>query len=227
RGRFVLLRGGQPPAHRPGVPRDRSRRAGRHREIFRARRDRGRHDARRPRGAPARRAPLRRGDCGPKRHRDSRRALQPDREAMYDVIVEFPKMKVAVKTRDERVVEICYLPPSVKSVAPRTALAKRVAEQLERYRENADTKFDLPLVVEGTPLQRAVWEAMCAIPRGKTRTYGELARELGAGARDIGQACGDNRLPIVIPCHRVVAADGLGGFGHATGGYLLEVKRWL
>jgi len=146
---------------------------------------------------------------------------------MYDVIVEFPKMKVAVKTRDERVVEICYLPPSVKSVAPRTALAKRVAEQLERYRENADTKFDLPLVVEGTPLQRAVWEAMCAIPRGKTRTYGELARELGAGARDIGQACGDNRLPIVIPCHRVVAADGLGGFGHATGGYLLEVKRWL
>ena len=146
---------------------------------------------------------------------------------MYDVIVEFPKMKVAVKTRDERVVEICYLPPSVKSVAPRTALAKRVAEQLERYRENADTKFDLPLVVEGTPLQRAVWEAVCAIPRGKTRTYGELARELGAGARDIGQACGDNRLPIVIPCHRVVAADGLGGFGHATGGYLLEVKRWL
>jgi len=55
----------------------------------------------------------------------------------------------------------------------------------------------------------------------------ELARELGADARAIGQACGDNRLPLVIPCHRIVAADGLGGFGHATGGYLLEVKRWL
>jgi len=68
---------------------------------------------------------------------------------------------------------------------------------------------------------------MCAIPRGRTRTYGELAAELGGEARAVGQACGDNRLPIVIPCHRVVAADGIGGLGHATGGYLLEAKRWL
>jgi methylated-DNA-[protein]-cysteine S-methyltransferase len=146
---------------------------------------------------------------------------------MFDVVVEFPKMKVAVKTRDERVVEICYLPLSAKGVPPTNPLAARAAKQLESYRENPDTRFDLPVLVEGTPLQRAVWEAMCAIPRGKTRTYGELARELGADARAIGQACGDNRLPIVIPCHRVVAADGIGGFGHATGGYLLEAKRWL
>lgn len=146
---------------------------------------------------------------------------------MFDVVVEFPKMKVAVKSRDDRVVEISYLPLSAKSLAPQNALAARAAEQLEGYRENPDTRFDLPVLVEGTPLQRAVWEAMCAIPRGKTRTYGELARELGADARAIGQACGDNRLPIVIPCHRVVAADGIGGFGHATGGYLLEAKRWL
>jgi methylated-DNA-[protein]-cysteine S-methyltransferase len=58
-----------------------------------------------------------------------------------------------------------------------------------------------------------------------------MARKLGGedfeSARAVGQACGDNRLPIVIPCHRVVAADGLGGFGHSTGGYLLEAKRWL
>ena len=150
---------------------------------------------------------------------------------MYDVVVEFPRMKVAVKTRDERVVEISYLPLSAKSLAPQNALAARAAEQLERYRENPDTRFDLPVLVEGTPVQRAVWEAMCAIPRGKTRTYGDIARELEAAhfatPRAIGQACGDNRLPIVIPCHRVVAADGIGGFGHATGGYLLEAKRWL
>ena len=76
-------------------------------------------------------------------------------------------------------------------------------------------------------MQRGVWEAMCAIPRGKTRTYGELARESGADARAIGQCCGDNRLPIVIPCHRVVAADGIGGFSHTSEGYLIEVKRWL
>jgi len=146
---------------------------------------------------------------------------------MFDVIVEFPKMKVAVKTRDEQVVEIRYLPLSSPLVSPKTPLAALAAEQLERYRENPDATFDLPVLVYGTPLQRAVWAAMRAIPRGRTRTYGELARELGADPRDIGQACGDNRLPIVIPCHRVVAADGIGGFGHSSGGYLLEAKRWL
>ena len=136
-------------------------------------------------------------------------------------------MKVAVATRDDRVVEVRFLPPSASSLAPQNALAERAARQLENYRANPDAEFDLPVVIEGSPLQRGVWDAMCAIPRGKTRTYGELARELGADARAIGQACGDNRLPIVIPCHRVVAVDGIGGFGHATGGYLLEVKRWL
>jgi methylated-DNA-[protein]-cysteine S-methyltransferase len=146
---------------------------------------------------------------------------------VFDVIIEFPKMKVAVKTREERVAEIRYLPLSSSSISPKTPLAERAARQLERYRDDPDARFDLPLLIEGSPLQRSVWEAMCAIPRGKTRTYGELARELGAEARVIGQACGDNRLPIVIPCHRVVAAHGLGGFGHSTGGYLLEAKRWL
>jgi methylated-DNA-[protein]-cysteine S-methyltransferase len=68
---------------------------------------------------------------------------------------------------------------------------------------------------------------MCAIPRGRTRTYGDIARELGTDARNVGQACGDNRLPIVIPCHRVVAADGIGGFSHTSEGFLIEVKRWL
>jgi methylated-DNA-[protein]-cysteine S-methyltransferase len=146
---------------------------------------------------------------------------------MFDVVVEFPRMKVGVATRDEGVVEIRFLPPSTPPKDPGNALAERTARQLERYRDDPDTRFDLPVRIEGSSLQRAVWDAMCAIPRGSTRTYGDLARELGADARAIGQACGDNRLPIVIPCHRIVAADGLGGFGHASGGYLLEVKRWL
>ena len=136
-------------------------------------------------------------------------------------------MKVAVRTRDEKVAGIRYLPMSTPAIAPKNALAERAARQLEQYREDPDTVFDLPLLIEGSPLQRGVWQAMCAIPRGRTRTYGELARELGADARAIGQCCGDNRLPIVIPCHRVVAADGIGGFSHTSEGYLIEVKRWL
>jgi methylated-DNA-[protein]-cysteine S-methyltransferase len=146
---------------------------------------------------------------------------------VFDVIVEFPKMKVGVATRGERVVELRFLPPATPTQAPTTQLGILARQQLERYRHDPDAKFELPVAIEGSELQRGVWNAMCAIPRGSTRTYGELARELGADARAIGQACGDNRLPLVIPCHRIVAADGIGGFGHASGGYLLEVKRWL
>jgi len=146
---------------------------------------------------------------------------------MYDVVVAFPRMKVAVITRGERVAEIRYLRLAAAAQDPENALAERAARQLERYRQDPDAQFDLPLAIAGTPFQRSVWEAMRAIPRGRTRTYGELARELGGEARAVGQACGDNRLPIVIPCHRVVAADGIGGFAHATDGYLIEAKRWL
>ena len=146
---------------------------------------------------------------------------------MYDVVIAYPKMKVGVATRDGRVSGIRYLPPATQTKAPANALAERAARQLERYLEDPDTKFDLPLAIEGTEFQRRVWEIMCAIPRGKTLTYGEVARQLAGEARAVGQACGDNRLPIVIPCHRVVAADGIGGFSHSTGGYLIEAKRWL
>jgi methylated-DNA-[protein]-cysteine S-methyltransferase len=149
----------------------------------------------------------------------------------WDAVIEFPVMKVGVQTRDERVVEIRYLPPSSPIIPARNSLAERAVRQLERYRDDPDAPFDLPLRVEGTPLQLAVWEAMRAIPRGETRTYGAIAQQLGETdhkrLRAIGQACGDNRLPIVIPCHRVVAADGLGGFAHSTEGYLIEAKRWL
>jgi len=146
---------------------------------------------------------------------------------VFDVTVDFPRMKVAVATRDERIIEIRYLPLSAESISPRNALAARAAAQLRAYLESPEIKFDLPLAVEGTPFQLRLWEALCRIPRGKTRTYGDLARELEGEARAVGQACGDNRLPVVIPCHRVVAADGIGGFAHSTGGYLLEAKRWL
>ena len=146
---------------------------------------------------------------------------------MYDVTVEFPKFKVGVATRDGLVTRLEYLPLSSPSIKASNALAEEAGRQLEAYKRDANAAFNLPVVIEGTHLQKAVWQAMCAIPRGKTRTYGDVARELGADPRDIGQCCGDNRLPLVIPCHRIVAADGIGGFAHATGGYLVEAKRWL
>ena len=149
----------------------------------------------------------------------------------WEAVIEFPKMKVAVATRESRVAAISYLPLSAESKDPENELAERAVRQIERYRDDPDAKFDLPLLIEGTQFQRRVWEAMCAIPRGRTLTYGELARKLDGDGFDVpravGQACGDNKLPIVIPCHRVVGADGIGGFSHTTDGYLIDVKRWL
>ena len=146
---------------------------------------------------------------------------------MFDAVIRFPKMNVAVATRDGHVSEIRYLPSSAPLKAPTNELAARATRQLESYRDNPDAPFDLPLLVEGTEFQKQLWSALCEIPRGKTLTYGELAKRLSGEARAIGQACGDNRFPIVIPCHRVVAANGIGGFAHHTDGYLIEAKRWL
>lgn len=75
--------------------------------------------------------------------------------------------------------------------------------------------------------RRSVWAKIAAIGPGRTRSYGEIARELGSAPRAVGQACGANPLPLVIPCHRVVASGGIGGFAHHEAGFYLSVKRWL
>lgn len=95
--------------------------------------------------------------------------------------------------------------------------------QLAEYFAGRRAVFDLPLDW-GSGLQAQVRRAMAAIPMGETRTYGDLSRAIGAPAQAIGQACGANPLPILIPCHRVLAAKGLGGFS-APGG--VETKVWL
>lgn len=93
----------------------------------------------------------------------------------------------------------------------------RARVQLSEYFAGTRRQFDLPLAPEGSEFQRAVCAAMSAIPFGQTRTYGDIARELGAPAQAVGQACGGNPIPILIPCHRVLAAGGLGGFSGAGG----------
>ena len=117
-------------------------------------------------------------------------------------------------------------PPAAETLGPRDdASFADVREQLAQYFAGSRTSFDLPLRASGNPLQLAVWKLISAIPYGATRTYGELARDLGdrSLAQAVGAACGRNPLPIVVPCHRVVGADGsLVGFG---GG--LDRKRFL
>ncbi len=105
-----------------------------------------------------------------------------------------------------------------------TPLLGRVEAQLGEYFAGERWEFDLPLRVEGSDFLRAVCGAMLAIPAGETRTYGEIAADLGASARAVGRACGANPVPILIPCHRVLGAGSLGGFSGASG---IEAKVWL
>jgi methylated-DNA-[protein]-cysteine S-methyltransferase len=104
-----------------------------------------------------------------------------------------------------------------------TPLLDEALAQLRAYFDRRLTRFDLPMEF-GTGLHERVRRAMVAIPQGETRTYGDLARALGAPAQAIGQACGANPIPILIPCHRILGAHGLGGFS-AKGG--VETKVWL
>ncbi len=167
--------------------------------------------------------------CAALERAGARRAMAKaaDPKADFDAVIGFSAIRVGVRVREERIAEIRLLPPQGALVAPRNALAERAARQLERYRDDPAARFELPLLIEGTPFQRRVWDALCAIRSGRTLTYGDLARQVEGEARAVGQACGDNRLPLVIPCHRAVAADGLGGFAHSSGGFPLEAKRWL
>ncbi len=105
-----------------------------------------------------------------------------------------------------------------------TPLLLEAEKQLARYFAGEQTVFDLPLAPQGSDFQKAVCAEMTAIPFGETRTYGELAEALHVTPQAVGQGCGGNPLPILIPCHRVLGANGLGGFSGAGG---VETKVWL
>jgi methylated-DNA-[protein]-cysteine S-methyltransferase len=96
-----------------------------------------------------------------------------------------------------------------------------------QYFDDPNRRIALRTAVEGTDFQRAVWRLIAAIPVGSTRTYGELAAELGSAPRAVGGACRANPVPLIVPCHRVVGKTGLGGFAGDTGGRLREIKRRL
>jgi methylated-DNA-[protein]-cysteine S-methyltransferase len=125
---------------------------------------------------------------------------------------------------------IRFLAPSVPARVPRkNSIAHLACVQLQAYLDNPRFEFDLPLMLSGTRHRLAVWEAMQRIAPGKTRTYGELACELRSSARAVGGACGANPIPVVVPCHRVIASGGrIGGFmGAKAEGFEIGIKRWL
>lgn len=97
------------------------------------------------------------------------------------------------------------------------SLHAQLCAEMAAYFEGTLQQFTVPLAPRGSAFQLAFYAALCAIPYGKTKTYGDLAKQLGVSAQAIGQACGANPIAILIPCHRVLGANGLGGFSGAGG----------
>ncbi len=146
----------------------------------------------------------------------------------FNAVFATPFGKVGIRTDATTLCEIVFLPITAQEVPPNNALARRVVRQIEKYLKQPSAVFELPLAQVGSVFQRRVWQAISAIAPGTVMTYGQVARAIGSAPRAVGQACGSNYFPLVIPCHRVVGSTGIGGFAHHGGdGYFLTVKRWL
>lgn len=147
----------------------------------------------------------------------------------FTAVVAAPFGAMGIRTEAGLLQELVYLPPSFHEKDATDALAERAVKQICRYLEQPDFRFDLPLAPLGTAFQHKVWKAIAAIPRGEVLTYGQVAKLVESAPRAVGQACGSNWFPLVIPCHRVTAAGGIGGFSHhdEADGFHLRVKRWL
>jgi len=156
-------------------------------------------------------------------------ADHPKAAAIFNAIVAAPFGGIGIRTEAGRVRELVYVPPHFGAKDADDAVAEQAAIQVDRYLHDADFSFDLPLAEAGSAYQQKVWAAISSIPRGSVRTYGQVASAIGSAPRAVGQACGANWFPLVIPCHRVTAAGGLGGFSNHDdeNGFHLSVKRWL
>ncbi len=145
----------------------------------------------------------------------------------FAAIIELPFGPFGIRMADGEISELAFLPPGTALIEAGDETTRAAADAIRRWVANPRCVPALPLARCGTVFQQRVWDEIRRIAPGSTLTYGELARRLGSAARAVGQACANNPFPLIVPCHRVTAAHGLGGFAHASDGWLLAVKRWL
>jgi len=145
----------------------------------------------------------------------------------FDAVIALPFCQLGLKFDHDRLIETRYLTRRSDNYLANADAVKDVAAQLQAYSSNPQYRFQLDLQPSGSEFQLRVWAMLQSIPSGSVLSYGEIAQRLSSSARAVGNACRANPLPLIIPCHRVVAANGLGGFAGASSGYLIEIKRQL
>ncbi|HYG32317.1 MAG TPA: methylated-DNA--[protein]-cysteine S-methyltransferase [Methylophilaceae bacterium] len=144
----------------------------------------------------------------------------------FDAVIPAPFGAVGIRAKDDFLIGVELVPESLPEKLSAEPFVQQVVTQVRAYLQNPATSLSLPFVVRGTHFQKRVWQAIAAIPSGRTLSYGELALKVGSGPRAVANVCGANQVPLFIPCHRVVSKSGIGGFmqGNENG---LKVKRWL
>ena len=155
-----------------------------------------------------------------------------DQNQEWTAVISAPFGKLGIKTavheKSLMVTEIFYVAKHVPLLKPQNALAQEAVNQINRYFTNPDMQFDLPMIPKGSFYQNKVWQQIAQIPLGKVTTYGDLAKKLNSAPRAIGGACGANPYPLIVPCHRVVSATGIGGFAQQDEeGYHRNINTWL
>lgn len=145
----------------------------------------------------------------------------------YQARIQTPFAVLGIIVPGDCLIGIDFLPLDTSPLAPHNALARVVCDAVQQYLQDPGWPTDLPLSLAGTPFQQKVWQAICRIPPGQTLTYKQLAQQVGSGPRAVANACGANPIPLFVPCHRVVASNGLGGFMKGRKHDSLNIKQWL
>ena len=149
--------------------------------------------------------------------------------AIYEAVISTPVegVKLGINTCNGVLDTIDFISSHHPDHAPSDGFIHQVIAQLCAYFRNPLYCFSLPFETHGTSFQDRVWRVLQQIPSGASWSYGRVATYLNTSPRAVGGACRANPLPIVIPCHRVVAANGIGGFSGQTAGGRIVIKQWL
>jgi methylated-DNA-[protein]-cysteine S-methyltransferase len=155
-----------------------------------------------------------------------------DQEENWAAIISAPFGKLGIKTgmfeQSLMLSEVFYVAQSTPLLSAQNELAEKAIQQINQYFAEPAFEFNLPMIPKGSHYQNQVWQQIAKIPLGKVTTYGELAKKISSAPRAIGGACGANPYPLIVPCHRVISATGIGGFAqHDEEGYHRNIKTWL
>lgn len=145
----------------------------------------------------------------------------------FDAVFDSPIGWLGLGLDDGAVSTLQFLPEQENSLDPSARDARAACAAVMRFLDNPGNTPALKLKPRGSTYQLRIWRALQDIVPGSVLTYGELAERTGSGARAVGNACRRNPVPLLIPCHRVIARSGLGGFAGQREGRLLDIKRWL